>query len=130
MSTTDAGCPVDRLVSSSTSRTASHTTAVRAALRRWRLLPAGYCGGSAGMAPTLVTMQRHAATVDVRPHVPQAPELPGDECHSLRGADDVGLREDVLVSSPGGLMSAYGDIVKPLECTSTRRRPMPPAAEP
>ena len=51
--------------------------------------------------------------------MPHAPELPGEECHSLRGA--------VLASSPAGLMSAYGDIRKPLECTSTRRRPIPPA---
>src|SRR3954449_2437958 len=52
----------------------------------------------------------------------QPPELPGEECQSLRGA--------VLVSSPGGLMSAYGDILNPLECTRTRRRPIPPAVGP
>ena len=33
-----------------------------------------------------------------------------------------------FVGSPAGLTSAYGESLKPLECTSTRRRPIPPAA--
>src|SRR5919107_1207362 len=70
------------------------------------------------MAPTLGHPRAAADPPDAR----QPPELPEEECQSLRGA--------VLVSSPGGLMSAYGDSMKPLECTSTRRRPMPPADDP
>ena len=42
---------------------------------------------------------------------PQWPELPGLECHSLRGGDDVprrvaSRRATVMASSPAGLMSA------------------------
>src|SRR3954447_2559061 len=70
------------------------------------------------MAPTL----GHPRAAADPSHARQPPELPGEECQSLRGA--------VLVSSPGGLMSAYGDIMNPLECTNTRRRPIPPADEP
>ena len=42
------------------------------------------------------------------------PGLPGLRCHSLRATS--------LTDSPAGLTSAYGDIWKPLECTSTRLR--------
>ena len=48
------------------------------------------------------------------------PELPGLECHSLRGA--------VLVSSPAGLMSAYGDMLEPAGVHQHPAAPMPPAA--
>ena len=40
------------------------------------------------------------------------PGLPGLRCQSLRATS--------LTASPDGLTSAYGDIWKPLECTSTR----------
>src|SRR5690349_9070776 len=50
----------------------------------------------------------------------QWPELPGLECHSLRGAA-ASRRATVMASSPAGLMSAYGDIRKPVGCTSTGR---------
>src|SRR4051794_18250622 len=70
------------------------------------------------MAPTLGHPRAAADPSRAR----QPPELPGEECQSLRGA--------VLVSSPGGLISAYGDIMNPLGCPSPRRRPIPPADDP
>jgi hypothetical protein len=64
----------------------------------------GSCGPSAGS-------RTERARRGGRGVLPQWPELPGLECQSLRGADDVprrvaSRRATVMASSPAGLMSA------------------------
>src|SRR5687768_6476353 len=52
------------------------------------------------------------------------PALPGERCHSLRATSPVlAPGAPLLMSSPAGLMSAYGDIRNPLVWTITRLVP-------
>ncbi|MQA32374.1 hypothetical protein GCU49_02170 [Modestobacter roseus] len=76
---------------------------------RRALAPAAGLGARLNKDPVLLTPRTLGASLGTGPNdgvLPQCPELPGLECHSLRGGAAAARRAAVAASSPAGLMSA------------------------